>query len=135
MSCIIKNPRKTASFTFGKPSKCEQAKTLGVYDRLHGFTGGAIDDPQERPDGDSGWTFRPVRLRVITPGRARNVEVRPRKPVRKLLQERRSRDRPGLAAADVLDVRDVRLDLFRVLLVERQLPELLADFLSRLDDL
>jgi hypothetical protein len=52
--------------------------------------------------------------------------MRPRDAVGKLLDEGGGRDRARLAPANVLDVSDVRLDLPRVLLIEWQLPELLA---------
>ena len=99
------------------------------------FPAGSIDDSQERSHRDARWTFRSIGLGVVAPGRPGDIEMRPRNPVRKLLEESRRRYRPGLAATDILDVRNVRLDLFRVFLVERQLPELLAHFPARRDDL
>src|SRR5437588_7252755 len=93
----------------------------------------AFDEVEERADGDSGRAFRAEGFRLVAPGRARDVEMRPGDSVGELLDEGRGGYRPGLAPADVLDVCDVGLDLLRVLLVERQLPELLADLAARLD--
>src|ERR1043165_8273698 len=93
-----------------------------------------LDEVKKGADGDSGRAFGAEGLRLVAPGRARDVEVRPRYPFGELLDEGGGGDRPGLATADILDVGDVGLDLLRVLLVERELPELLADLAARLDD-
>src|SRR2546423_970799 len=95
----------------------------------------ALDEVEERADGDSGRAFRAEGFRLVAPSRARDVEVRPRDSVGELLDEGGGGYGPCLATADVLDVCDVGLDLLRVLLVERQLPELLADLAARLDNL
>src|ERR687889_2166814 len=100
-----------------------------------GLLRGALDEVEERADGDAGRAFRAEGLGLVAPGGARDVEVRPRDAVGELLDEGGGGDGAGLAPADVLDVGDVGLDLLRVLLVERQLPELLADLAARLDDL
>src|SRR5687768_4825104 len=94
-----------------------------------------IDYPQQRSDGTPRCSFGTIRLRLVAPGSARDIKVRPGHTIGKLFDERRRGNRARLAPAHVLDVGNVRLDLFRILLVERQLPELLADFPARRDDL
>src|SRR5436305_1968598 len=93
----------------------------------------SLDEVEKGADGDASRAFRAEGFRLVAPGRARDVEVRPGDSVGELLDEGGGGYRPGLAPADVLDVCDVGLDLLRVLLVERQLPELLADLAARLD--
>src|SRR5215203_5380374 len=94
----------------------------------------ALDEVEERADGDARGALRAEGLGLVAPCRAGDVEVRPGDAVGELLDEGSGGDGAGLAPADVLDVGDVGLDLLGVLLVERQLPELLADLPARLDD-
>jgi len=49
------------------------------------LTGSTIYKLQQRPYGNSGRAFRPIGFGIITPGRARDVEMCPGKPIRKLL--------------------------------------------------
>src|SRR5687767_13246425 len=95
----------------------------------------ALDEVEERADGDARRPLGAEGLGLVAPGRAGDVEVGPGDAVGELLDEGGGGDGARLAPADVLDVGDVRLDLLRVLLVERELPELLADLAARLDDL
>src|SRR5712692_6019597 len=82
----------------------------------------------------TGWTLRAVRLGVVAPSCAGDVQVRPGNPIGELFEEGRRGNRAGLPAADVLDVGNVRLNLARIFLIERQLPKLFADLPARIDD-
>ena len=62
---------------------------------------------------------------------AGDVQVRPGRVLDELLQEEGGRDGACLAAADVLDVGDLAVQLLAVLLEERQLPDPLAGGLRR----
>src|SRR5512145_411223 len=63
-------------------------------------------------------------LLFLHPGGAGDVEVHPWSIAGEFLEEAAGRDRPGLAAADVLQFPDVALDLLEILLVQRQFPRL-----------
>ena len=94
-----------------------------------------FDELEQRADADARRTFRAIRFGIVSPRRARDVQVRPCETVGKLFQERGGSDRAGFAPADVFDVGDVGFDLLRVFRIERQLPMLLADLATRSDDL
>src|SRR5581483_7000753 len=64
---------------------------------------------------------------VVAVGRPGDVEVRPWDPVAdEAAQEQRGNDRAAVAAADVLQVGDLRLEVLRVPLDERQAPHRLT---------
>ena len=44
----------------------------------------AIDDAEESPDRDSRWSLRAIRFRLVAPGSARDIEMSPGDPIRKL---------------------------------------------------
>ena len=61
----------------------------------------------ERADRDAARALGLKRLGLVGPGRARDVEVRPRQAARELFEEHRRRDRAGRSAADVREIGDV----------------------------
>src|ERR1043165_3004377 len=130
MPCDSENPTKLNVAVQTSAEKCEQSKTpvSTANDTSRLFLARSLYDPQQRPHRDPRRAFRSIRLWFVAPRSPRNVEMRPRDPVGKLFQERGRRDRSCLATADVLDVGNVGANLFRVFLVERQLPVLLANF-------
>ena len=82
-----------------------------------------------RPDGIAG-------VVAVVIGRARDVEVRPRRlRVHELLEEHRAVDRAAPPAARVLHVRPVGADVLAVLLPHREAPEALVRPLPRLHEL
>src|SRR6476659_9839269 len=79
-------------------------------------------DFNEDADGNACWTPRDgpeVRLRV---GGAGDVEVDPRVPLGKLLEEERGSDRARGSATGILDVCDVALDDLLVVVPHGQRP-------------
>ncbi len=94
------------------------------------MTVGCFDKFNQRAHGNTGWTFRTIWLSAISPGRAGNIKMRPRDVVSEFLEESGRGNRAGLLAANIFDVGNVALDLFSVFVVQRQLPEFLADFFS-----
>src|SRR5829696_3535527 len=127
MLLTFKNLRKRPGSLSRRAQKCEQARTVGVYRQLHSpplsrILTRTIDNSQESSYCNSGRAFGAIRLRVVSPRRPRDIEMRPRYAVRKLFQKSRRGYRSRFAATDVLDVRDIRFDLFRIFLVEWQLP-------------
>mmetsp|Transcript_12888 Transcript_12888/g.42152 ORF Transcript_12888/g.42152 Transcript_12888/m.42152 type:complete len:263 (+) Transcript_12888:369-1157(+) len=73
---------------------------------------------------------------LVVPHRAGNVHVRPRSLLDKLLEEESRRDRSALRSiAEVLEVRDGRLDLLGILGRERHAPERLAGGLCATEQL
>src|SRR5207244_11485654 len=81
---------------------------------------------QQRPHADAGGARRSERRGLVAERGARDVEVRPRKGARELLDEEAGGDRAAVAAARVVEVGDVALELLLVLVDERQLPHALA---------
>ncbi|ABA48928.1 hypothetical protein BURPS1710b_1175 [Burkholderia pseudomallei 1710b] len=93
---------------------------------------GAVD--QELREERHGAARRPLR-RAALPGGARDVEVRPRIVFREARQEARGRHAAGRAPADVREIREVRLQLILILVVERQAPRRIARFARRVEQL
>ena len=60
---------------------------------------------------------------LLAPRRPRDVEVRPGQVARELLEEERRVDRAGAARPDVVQVRDLALEVLAVLVDQRKLPE------------
>src|SRR6267142_5561039 len=84
------------------------------------------DVPEQRAHRDPGRALGPERQLALGEGGARDVEVRPRDPGGELAHEERGHDGPRPALArDVVEVRDVALEPFPVLVVERQAPHAL----------
>src|SRR6266480_6497174 len=71
------------------------------------------------PHGDACGSFRSIGFCLVTPGRTGNVEVGPGNTVRKFFKERRRCDGSSLSSTDVLNVRNVRLNLLGVFFVQR----------------
>src|SRR5687768_13634679 len=89
----------------------------------------------EGTDGHAGRPFCLMRADGIAPRGAGYVEMCPFGLVDEFLDEHRAHNGAGLASrADVLNVRDVRLDLFAVFLAHRELPETFACLLAESDD-
>ena len=79
---------------------------------------------------------RPQVGRPIGERRPRDVQVHPRacRPTNSA-RNQRGRDRAAVAVADVLDVGDGRVDQRAVVVVQRQLPDRLADRRARVDQI
>ena len=68
-------------------------------------------------------------------GRAGDIQMRPLQALRELAEERRGRDGAAFATADVGEVREVALELVRILLGERQVPAAVIRALAGVDEL
>src|SRR6185503_15421638 len=81
---------------------------------------------RERSHGNPAWTFRQVRFGFFSPGRTRNIDVRPWQPAGELLQEESRRNRTAGAAAGVGKVGDLALQLLAVFVEQRHRPHAIA---------
>src|SRR5579883_3570192 len=93
------------------------------------------DEMVEEADTEGGGAFRHGRRILLRPGRAGDVEMRPRRLVDEALQELRRGDAAaGPAAADVLHIRGVAVDLAVISLTQGHAPERLAHRLAGGDE-
>src|SRR5215472_16805246 len=89
------------------------------------------DEAVEEADAEGRRTLWHGRRVLLRPGRAGDVEMRPRHLVDEALQELRRGDAAGIApAADVLDICGIAVAVAVVGIGERHAPELLADLLA-----
>src|SRR5712692_6069624 len=93
-----------------------------------------LDKLDQSSHGHAGGAFRSIRLGVVAPGGAGDVQMRPGNAIGELFEKGGRGNRAGFSAADVLDVGNVRLDLARVFFIERQLPKLFANFFASSND-
>src|SRR5437879_6761239 len=89
---------------------------------------------QERPDGVARRTLRRQRQVLLGEGRPGDVQVRPRRLARELLQEEPRGDRAAAARPDVVEVGHLALEVLAVLVDQRELPEPLTGGVGGLHD-
>ena len=94
----------------------------------HHFAGASYGarELDERAHAEAGTTLGEVAVVGVRARRTGDVEVHPRRAVDELLQEQSGRERAAVAAADVLEVGDLRLELLAVLGGQRERPHRFA---------
>jgi hypothetical protein len=96
----------------------------------------SFDNADKGSNGNGRRAFRLVRLRIITPRRAGDIEVSPFCFIDKFLDKDGSHNSSGFhSRPNVLDVRDVGFYSLAVFFSERKLPVIFADILADIADL
>ena len=98
------------------------------FERLagHRLFGEAQAEVDQRAHARAAGPLEEDALHLVALIDAGDVQVHPGRVLDELLEEERGRDGACLAAADVLDVRDLAVELLLVIVEQRQLPDLLA---------